>query len=394
MSDFVQRLRRQAKELNALERDLRVKAEESVDWKRTTMSSAVVGLGIPVERSFLADYFLTTWAEWRGLFERYPRYFGLPSEELPHQWHQTDHLCRRLADTLLGDHMLGEVLAASWQGQESDAEQPAMAESPRDAEVAALYRGIVRNHLRLSAVAATDTEHRVGNGSWSRCVSVLRRNDAAFKTRFSKAPANTREAVLWHLRHFRHAALALSWLNHSPHSTLDRLLTECDTTTEAAQHWLPAFNGHIEKAHEVKRVVTRVTQTIAEIGYDCFVEDVTSKEFVGGEDSPIGSADVLLLPGERHNGKPATIVAVTRGKSGRARLGFIRVMEQIKTVLSEEKDGVRFLLVLCDNRDSAIVRSQYLSDLRRFPRLQSLFLVVGSQDTVLAPLAIEPTVEE
>src|SRR5438876_1125296 len=120
MSEFLQRLRRHAKEMAALERDLRVDPEETIEWGRTTMSSAVVGLGIPVERSFLADYFLTTCTEWRSLYERYPRYFGQPLESMPHHWQQTASHCRHLADRLFRDKSLGQVLAATWQEQEAE----------------------------------------------------------------------------------------------------------------------------------------------------------------------------------------------------------------------------------------------------------------------------------
>jgi hypothetical protein len=120
MSEFFQRLRRQAKELTALERDLRAHPKEKIDWRRTTMSSAVVGLGIPVERSFLADYFLTTWTEWRSLYERYRRYFGRTLESLPHSWQQTAYHCRDLADHLMRDGSLGNVLAATWEEQEAE----------------------------------------------------------------------------------------------------------------------------------------------------------------------------------------------------------------------------------------------------------------------------------
>src|SRR5437879_4921647 len=120
MSEFLHRLRRQAKELTALERDLRVRSEETIDWERTTLSSTVVGLGIPVERSFLADYFLTTWTEWRSLYERYPRYFGLAPEALPHPWHKTAHQCRQLAHNLFHDHALGDSLAKTWGEQDEE----------------------------------------------------------------------------------------------------------------------------------------------------------------------------------------------------------------------------------------------------------------------------------
>jgi len=157
MSEFFQRLRRQAKELNALERDLRVRPEEKVDWERTTMSSAVVGLGTPVERSFLAEYFLTTWTEWQNLYDRYPRYFGRPPESLPRPWHSTAYRCRERAGHLLRDGSLGNVLASSWE-EERETELAFPPARDDGAEVAVMYRSMVRNHLRLSALSTAATE--------------------------------------------------------------------------------------------------------------------------------------------------------------------------------------------------------------------------------------------
>jgi hypothetical protein len=388
MSEFFQRLRRQAKELNALERDLRVRPEEKFDWGRTTMSSGLVGLGIPVERSFLADYFLTTWTEWRNLYERYPRYFGRTLESLPRPWHQTAYRCRELAERLMHDGSLGGTLAGTWEEEQGESKQEPPPEFADGAEVAVMYRSMVRNHLRLSALAATDTGDLVDAGAWNRCAEVVRGADADWKELFFRSPASTQDAVVWHLRHYRHAALALSWLNGEPRSTLDYVLREDRTTTPAVQSFLSGLNPRSETA---RRVIQRVCQAIVEIGYDYFVEDVTSKEFVAGDDSPVGSRDVLLVPGGPPLPMPGIVVAVSKGKQSRARLGFTRVMEQIKAILSEAKDQIRFLLLLCDSWDSGEFSSQHLSHLRSFSGLQFLILLVGSPDNLLAPLAMDMT---
>jgi antitoxin (DNA-binding transcriptional repressor) of toxin-antitoxin stability system len=52
-------------------------------------------------------------------------------------------------------------------------------------------------------------------------------------------------------------------------------------------------------------------------------------------------------------------------------------MEQIKALLTESEDQIRSLLGFCDSWNLAEFRSQHLADLRRFPRLQFLFLARG-----------------
>jgi hypothetical protein len=330
MSEFLQRMRRQVKELAALERDLRAPREEWSDWQRTTMSSSVVGLGTPVERLFLADYFLMTWTEWRGLYERYPRYFGRSPEAFPLQWHQTAYRCEHLAATLMEDRSLGSTLAAAWEDRTDRFEQPVRSDRDEQRDVMLLYRSMVRNYLRANAVTSSETDRVNVNGSWARCAHVVHRADALWKDVFLAAPAAIRGAVPWHLRHYRHAALVLSWLKDGPPSTLEEILPEHRTTIQDMESWLSTVRLPNESVQEVRRVVLRVGQAIAEIGYDYFVTDLTSKEFVGGNDSPLGSANVLLVPGEHQDRPSGIVVGVTKGKWGRARLGFTRVMDQIK----------------------------------------------------------------
>jgi hypothetical protein len=389
VSEFVQRLRRQAKELNALERDLRADPEEPIDWARTTMSSAVAGLGNPVERAFLADYFLTTWTEWRGLYERYPRYFGRPEESLPHQWHQTAHQCRHLADRLFRDDSLGRVLADTWaeqEGQSGDVMQPGSADGP---DAAVLYRSAVRNYLRLNTLAGRDASRNFVDGAWGRCADVAHRADAQCKGLILQASPTIREAVLWHLRHYRHAALALSWLDGTPVSALDHLLREDRPMLFAMEERHPAFRLRGENAEEVRRVLLRIQQAIAEIGYNSFLEDVTSTAFVGGRDSPLGGPDVMLVPGPARERLSTILVGITKGSRKGTRLGFPRVMQQLQALLSQANGRVLFVLVLCDSWDSEGFRSQHLPEIRKFAAIPFLFLLVGSPDSVVAPVAIE-----
>jgi hypothetical protein len=226
MSEFVQRLRQQARELDALERDLRVRPKGRVDWTRTTMSSTVAGLGTPVEQSFLADYSLTTWTEWRSLYHRYPHYFGRPEELLPHRWHKTAFRCEHLAEQLFQDAALGDVLTVVWSG-EDQVDNPANSpDAAARTEAAVFYRRMVRNHLRLSALAGGEADLRADYGPWGRCALVARKADEQTKRQFTQAAAPIREAVVWHLRHYRHANLEVSWLNGAPRMTLMNLLQQ------------------------------------------------------------------------------------------------------------------------------------------------------------------------
>ncbi|HEV8063076.1 MAG TPA: hypothetical protein VGP68_24560 [Gemmataceae bacterium] len=392
MSDFLPRLRRQAKELDALERDLRKPKEATVEWARTTMSSKVAGLGVPVEASYLAEHFLATWTEWRILFEHYPRYFGLSPDSLPPALWKIEHLCRGLAERLLADDNLAKALAEAWQEKDGTAEQaPARPDAEADErEVVWLYREIVRNHLRIASLASDETSQRLANdnGLWGHCAEIARQADVGICRFLDRSSEATQEAVHWHLRHYRHSSLTLSWLNGSRETTLYSVARKHSRQLP----FEPARTGHFssepEWSAELQRLISRVSQAVVEIGFDNFIQDVTSREFVGGADSPLGSADVLLTPGGRGREAKQVLFALTQGHGTRSRLGFERVMHSAKAILAAHQDPIRYLVIASDTWDWKSFESEHLRELRRFPQLAVVVLLVGSPDVVLLPLVM------
>jgi hypothetical protein len=151
---------------------------------------------------------------------------------------------------------------------------------------------------------------------------------------------------------------------------------------------LAAFNLNTEQAAEVERVLLRICQAIAEIGYEAFLEDVIDKDFAPGAGTPVGSVRVTLVPGPRPPNSADIVVGVSKGNKNRTRLGFPRVMQEIKTLLNERKSEVEFVMVIADTWDSESFRSQHLSDLGRFAPVPFLFLLVGSPDNLVAPVAV------
>jgi hypothetical protein len=174
----------------------------------------------------------------------------------------------------------------------------------------------------------------------------------------------------------------------NPQSTMLRLLDKDSRALFAFHGEVPALNVGGGKTDEVHGVLRRIMQAIAEIGYDNFLEDVTSKEFAAGENSPLGSADVTVVPGPQPRRLSGIVVGITKGSKSHAKLGFPRVMEQIKTLLREGKDQVAFGLVLCDAWDTESFRDQHLEDLQRLSPVPFLFMLVGSPESVVTPVAI------
>ena len=151
-----------------------------------------------------------------------------------------------------------------------------------------LYREIVRNHLRMASLVSDEKSQRLANdnGLWGRCAEIARQANVGISQFLDRSSEATQEAVHWHLRHYRHSSLSLSWLNGSPETTLYSV---------AGKHlrqlpFEPGRTGHFssepERPAELQRLISRVSQAVVEIGFDNFIQDVTSREFVGGLDSP------------------------------------------------------------------------------------------------------------
>jgi hypothetical protein len=60
-----------------------------------------LGDEVQIELWYLAEHLLLAWHDWHGLSERFPRYFGEPTQPFPAVWRRLDADCTVLADQLL-----------------------------------------------------------------------------------------------------------------------------------------------------------------------------------------------------------------------------------------------------------------------------------------------------
>ena len=63
----------------------------------------------------------------------------------------------------------------------------------------------------------------------------------------------------------------------------------------------------------VARVLDRLKTAIGELGYEAVIEDLLSPELIGGEDSLLGSDDVMVIPGHLADSARPILLAVTKG---------------------------------------------------------------------------------
>jgi len=109
------------------------------------------------------------------------------------------------------------------------------------------------------------------------------------------------------------------------------------------------------------------------------MEDLSSPELVGGEDSLLASDEVMVIPGHVADASRPSLLAVTRGWSGKEPQSFAKVVRQVKARLTESNGRIQVVIVFCDCWDSASFQEEHREELRNGRALTSRFpLGVGS----------------
>ena len=132
-------------------------------------------------------------------------------------------------------------------------------------------------------------------------------------------------------------------------------------------------NIEAEDRQTVNRVLLRVQATIAEIGYDAFVEDIVSADFQGGDESLVGSDAINVIPGHGKAACCPTLLAVSKGYT--KTIGFPNIMKQVREHLIHCINKTRTVVVLRDYWQPVML-DDHIGDLRahhergvRFPVL-------------------------
>ena len=141
MSDAFLWLQRQAESVGRLIRDLNVADTRTASWDVPIVCAETLGTDAPVERWYLAEYFLTNWTAWQALLSRYLQYFGLAREDVPGQWLEVKSEGAAVAAGLRENSRLAEWIAGAWRAQCLDL--------PVELDARDLYREIVASHERL-----------------------------------------------------------------------------------------------------------------------------------------------------------------------------------------------------------------------------------------------------
>jgi hypothetical protein len=418
MSEVMRTLRDGARQVQKLQKDLHPPTLSRRDWKGNVFARQTLGDDVEVELWYLAEHFVLSWHDWHGLGERFPRYFGESEEPLPATWGRIDANCAVLADRLLRDKELDELISTYWLstgvvGGERRQKVPSTRE---------LYQTVVQNHRRWSLMrqaeagrlgprAGTLEEDAPKGEIWPQCQKLVRRLNQETFAACNHLMEMLGRDLLTHLRHYRHANMLVSWLETDggadaglpPHpgsrsgsrssaedaghrvSALFQLLSE--------KVVLPSIDQYADQFQDAdvrgtaRHVLGRITEAIAEIGYDDFVEDLTSADFRGGQDSLVGASAINLIPSSVRG--PCQLLLLAASKGDKKALGFPAIMRKVREHLIR-CPVTQSVIVLCDHWHPAIL-DEHLGDLRAHHDrgVRFLFLLVGIPGRVVAPVGVD-----
>lgn len=391
MSEILTTLRQEAKELRLLLPDVE---QAPADWQRKLDATRLLGQGIPVEAWYLADHFLTTWADWHGLRARYSRYFGITDDFSPRWWQELDGRCKQTAMGLWDNIELQRLVAESWQQEAPGVNDQLGNRAPDDhaegiaAKADSLARHAMSGHERMMLVSMLANGQQAAPMPMSAVVSQQTRR---LISDFDHAAPETRAEIVWQLRNYRHATLQLSWLMKSngegvdwPPTALEHALADDERAARLAETLIEPY----ELRHdEDRQILTRIVRAVSEVGYEHFFDDVTSREMHGGRDSPLGAEGVEVVPGGQGGGRAAVVVALSR--RGRRGASLETMLVKVSRRLADGA-AARTVILLSDSWDAGlfarVARERFAEHHGR--GVDFVFLVVGSPPQIVSPIPV------
>lgn len=401
MSEAWRTLQQSYREVDKLFADLQPPVFARQDWKGSVYARRSLGDDVQVEVWYLAEHFLLAWNDWWGLCERYLRYFGQPDEKLPRTWRALGSRCRSLADRIVRDRMLDEIITHNWflptglsilAGEEEG--------SPRS-----LFHALVMSHRRLTLVLLLESHPERSEDVVSKMMpegpilpeasDTARSLNRRLIGQWQELSSTLREDTLWYLRNYQRANLAVSWLMEETTQRIDDTRSAFLHAVTSEKHVPPSIEAFVQQLNieagerqTVSRVLRRVESAISEVGYESFLEDLSSAEFLGGNDSPVGSDAINLIPGHGKAACCTTLLAVSQGD--KKAIGFPSIMKQVREHLIRCTNKTRVVIVLCDYWHPDMLED-HIGDLRAHHDrgVRFLFLMVGTPGRVVAPVAVD-----
>jgi hypothetical protein len=124
MANLRSELRSRHAALRRLYDDIKSSSFARLNWDTEVRARRTLGTDDTIEHWFLAEHFLISWSNWRGLLDRFGRYFGQSDESFPKTWYRFVVDCDVLVFDLARQKELDGLLAESWTNLDFDATRP------------------------------------------------------------------------------------------------------------------------------------------------------------------------------------------------------------------------------------------------------------------------------
>jgi hypothetical protein len=413
MAGIRDELKSQHASLRRLHDDLRDTSFAKRDWNDAVRARRTLGSDETIEHWFLAEHFLLSWSNWQGRFDRFCRYFGRPTGTFPKTWTQLTIQCELLAYILARDHTLDELIAKSWVDPDIASTRK---ERGRSYDIASVFMEIARNHERAALVSLAETLQPKfgplkGEGTpvaamsdmlqpapfgmaqpFEMARSVVFEQNEQLMERWPELPRRVQDEVWVHLRHYLHAVLGVSWLvDAAPAMSALANLSWRKQPVSIALHEPTELSALADPiSASLAALLERLKTAIAEFGYAAVADDLISADLVGGEDSLLGSDDVMVVPGHLADAARPILLAVTRGWAGKEPLAFTKIIRQVKARLIEANGAIKVVVVLCDAWDSASFQQEHREELNAHSMngVRFLFMLVGVPESTPIPVPV------
>ena len=415
MSSFRRRINRMARSLRTMLPE--VPYVFSDDWQSLITAPKTIGSDDLIEPLFLAQFFLGTYVDYRDLVDRWSRYFGQMDSPLKRTSEGLlDHCRRNFMNDIAGSHVFMNSMHSDWSTRleeyQSDFRADEARPSQRDSNgldpniyadhIGSMVHEIIENDRRMRIASLFDAESRNGPNS---LIDVAQDLDRMTAEAFAYTSEDMQNEI-WHcLGRYRHSMLRLSWLSQNNNeSQIDRPPTQFEvafTERRISMSWSDSVVKGLLKGNandqvdeeSLHRILARLVVVIREVGYEDFLADVSSPDFNGGSDSPLGSSEVNLIPGLHNVACHPVLVAVSQGAGRTKASGFLKTMQRVKTHLIECGGTTSVVIFLCDNWDSKAFLDEHFEELKAHYKkgIRFAFLLAGAPGRTLGPVPVDFT---
>ncbi|MFI5458511.1 MAG: hypothetical protein ACHRXM_24020 [Isosphaerales bacterium] len=145
MANLRNELKSRHASLRRLHDDLRDSSFSRPGWSTEVIARRTLGDDQRIELWFLAEHFLTTWSNWRGLLDRFLGYFGQSEDSFPKTWARLIANCDVLVDQLAREEELDKIIANSWIDPGLLLDRPV---KHHGHDIPSIYTQIARSHER------------------------------------------------------------------------------------------------------------------------------------------------------------------------------------------------------------------------------------------------------